>query len=157
MSRKSLEEKIVAASQAATVEAIRNSPETRLTEFASLISADPVLQALTIGDLLGVSTSSSRSRSTGRAKAAKGRAASGATAPSNSAAVDTRSKAGRQAYEGSILSELRKHKGESKDAGFIRSACGGSAEQARRALNRLIEAGSVTYTGRARSTKYAAR
>ena len=39
----------------------------------------------------------------------------------------------------------------------LRAAVGGTPDQARRALNRLIEEGSVLYTGKARGTRYRAK
>jgi hypothetical protein len=42
-------------------------------------------------------------------------------------------------------------------AGDVRRQVGGTPLQARAALNRLIEAGKLNYTGRARGTRYTAK
>lgn len=70
--------------------------------------------------------------------------------------VSTAKKSDRQAYDQKIYDWLEE-KGGWNAATEIRSACGGTAEQARKALNRLIVAGKIDYKGRARATKYKAQ
>jgi len=67
--------------------------------------------------------------------------------------VDTRTSSGRDAYDRAILDAL-KSSNKPTAASTLRGTVGGTADQARRALNRLIENGSVGYTGKARGTRY---
>ena len=70
--------------------------------------------------------------------------------------VNTRTPEGRAAYDVAVLDAVTASKkpiGSSK----LRKAIGGTPLQLRTALNRLIEAGKVTYQGKARATKYLLR
>jgi hypothetical protein len=68
--------------------------------------------------------------------------------------VNTRTEAGRAAYQDAILAFLKKQS-EPIGAAEVRKACGGTSLQARKALNVLIENEEVTFEGKARATKYA--
>ncbi len=68
--------------------------------------------------------------------------------------VDTRSAAGRTAYDQRVLAFLRSRKGEFLPAADVNEYVGGSATQIRTSLNRLIEQELVVYEGRARGTRY---
>lgn len=70
--------------------------------------------------------------------------------------VDTRTGAGRRAYQEALLEALRASSNPVA-APDLRSTLGGTSDQARRALNRLIELGKVSYTGKARGTRYQAK
>ena len=67
--------------------------------------------------------------------------------------VDTRSTSGREAYETAVLGAVESAM-DAVSAVEVRAAVGGTAQQARAALNRLIEAGRVKYRGKARGTRY---
>ncbi len=71
-------------------------------------------------------------------------------------AVNTRTPEGRAAYDVDVLNAVQ---GANKPVGssYLRKKAGGTSLQMRTALNRLIEAGKVTYQGKARATKYSAR
>ena len=82
--------------------------------------------------------------------------------PSNGAApakrgrakgVDTRTASGREAYDSAIQAVIEAAKGP-LGATQLRAKVGGTPQQARAALHRLIEAGTITYTGQARATRY---
>lgn len=68
--------------------------------------------------------------------------------------VNTRTQAGREAYDKAILGALEELGGGPVPGSAIKVKVGGTPLQARTALNRLIEAGSVTFEGKARGTKY---
>jgi len=70
--------------------------------------------------------------------------------------VNTRTPAGRDAYDAAVLTFLKAKKGTWVGAGAIRKAVGGSALQVRTTLNRLLENKGVSYRGQARSTQYQA-
>jgi hypothetical protein len=67
--------------------------------------------------------------------------------------VNTRTAAGRERYEAAVLDVVRNAKGPIR-APEIRARVGGTPQQARAALNRLIETGSVGFEGKARATAY---
>ncbi|MBL4687242.1 MAG: hypothetical protein JKY37_21780 [Nannocystaceae bacterium] len=67
--------------------------------------------------------------------------------------VDTRTAGGREAYQEAVLDVLV-GSGKPTAAAFIRRKAGGTPLQARAALNRLIEGGKVTFSGKARATRY---
>jgi hypothetical protein len=67
--------------------------------------------------------------------------------------VNTRSASGRAAYEQAVYDTIAGSKGKIA-ATQIRAKIGGTPQQARAALNRLIEQGRLTYEGKARATRY---
>lgn len=69
--------------------------------------------------------------------------------------VDTRSEVGRTTYDARVLACLQNRRGEYIAAREVLEQVGGTALQVRTSLNRLIEANSVKYQGRARGTRYA--
>lgn len=97
-------------------------------------------------------------RSKPGAAAARTAAQAGKAAPAPSKAgrarkVDTRTAGGREAYQEAVLGVLVAS-GKPTAAAFIRRKAGGTPLQARAALNRLIEGGKVTFSGKARATRY---
>ena len=95
---------------------------------------------------------SGRTRSNGATSKAK----PATTKASSSNAVNTRTPAGRDRYDAAVLQVLR-DAGNKVGAVAVRKQVGGTALQVRTALNRLIEAGSVAFEGKARATKYVAK
>lgn len=67
--------------------------------------------------------------------------------------VNTRSPAGRAEYEANVFKAVQKASGPIS-AQEVRSAVGGTPQQARAALNRLIEQGKLSFEGKARATRY---
>jgi predicted ArsR family transcriptional regulator len=84
------------------------------------------------------------------------RSGASATKSTHGDGVDTRTGAGRRAYQEALLA-LLSQSDEPMAAPDLRRQLGGTPDQARRALNRLIETGAVTYTGKARGTRYRAK
>ncbi len=68
--------------------------------------------------------------------------------------VNTRTQAGREAYDKAILEALNELGGGPVSGAKVKARVGGTPLQARTALNRLIETGAVTFEGKARGTKY---
>lgn len=69
--------------------------------------------------------------------------------------ADTRHAKSRQSYDSSILTALERRR-DWWAAIDIRKIVGGTPDQARRSLNRLIESGHVRFKGKARATVYQA-
>lgn len=68
-------------------------------------------------------------------------------------AVNTRTAEGRSAYDESLFQAV-KDAGGPAGAGALIGVAGGTSLQARAGLARLIEAGRITWSGKARGTKY---
>jgi hypothetical protein len=67
--------------------------------------------------------------------------------------VNTRTPAGREAFDKAVFDALKSIGGYA-GAGEIQKRVGGTNMQVRSAVNRLIEAGQVNWTGQARGTRY---
>ena len=67
--------------------------------------------------------------------------------------VHTRTAEGRAEYDENLFQAVQEHQGPI-GAGAIIARAGGSSLQARAGLARLIEAGRITWSGKARGTKY---
>lgn len=131
--------------RSAVVDSLRSSPNTTLGELEKLPpDIRRILKTVTIGEISRPALPEDDGAATnGRRKGGKG------------GSVDTRTHAGRRAYEASVHEALA-----SSDAPMsaqeIRGVVGGTPLQARTALNRLIESGQVTWEGKARATRYTA-
>ncbi|MCY0987092.1 hypothetical protein OV203_08155 [Nannocystis sp. ILAH1] len=156
-----------------------------LAELGKLATGElgSLLKGITIGELLGqgggaAAPASPRGRGAGKpvkvpqalAKAPEkaGRKGRGAAAPAKEApapaakrgggsksVVDTRTPAGRDAYDQGMLSALKTAPGP-QAAPDLSAVVGGTPLQVRTALARLIERGLVSWTGQARGTRYTA-
>ncbi len=127
---------------------IRSHPEMTISELGKLSVGElgGLLKQITVGDILGGSS--------GRGGRRRKNAGSKAVAKAGGAGkVNTRTQKGREAYDQAIL-EILKAKTEPVSAPEIKSEVGGTSLQIRTALNRLISQGHVTYTGKARGTRY---
>lgn len=137
----SLEAALGAAKRSALLEYALSNPATTLGELVKLGDGlGKIAETLTVRDITNATKKNGvRTVSVG-----------------NVQEVDTRTAAGRQAYEDSVFTAL-KASGGGVSAKEIRREVGGTPDQARRALNRLIEADKIKYTGQAAGTKYTAR
>jgi hypothetical protein len=135
---------IESAERAVFIELIRDNPQLSLAEIAKLGKGrfEGLLSSVTVGDIMGAS----KGRRGGRR--AEGRAVRGGKKH-----VDTRTRAGRDAYDEAILGVLQ-NASRPLRAPEITGEVGGSPLQARASLARLIDAGRVTWEGKARGTKY---
>jgi hypothetical protein len=155
------------------IEQIRSNPQMSLAELGKLATGElgSLLKGITIGELLGQAGAAPASRGGRGAKAGraaapakagrKGRAA----APAKEAApakrggakpvVDTRTPAGRDAYDEAMLNALKAADGP-RAAPELSAVVGGTPLQVRTSLARLIERGLVSWTGQARGTRYSA-
>ncbi|MDC0668471.1 hypothetical protein [Nannocystis radixulma] len=153
-----------------------------LAELGKLATGElgSLLKGITIGELLGQGGAAPPAAPRGRggakpvgvpkalvAKAPAGRKGRGAAAPAkeapapapkrggSKATVDTRTPAGRDAYDQSMLNALKNAPGP-QAAPDLSAVVGGTPLQVRTALARLIERGAVSWTGQARGTRYTA-
>jgi hypothetical protein len=127
------------------IDMIRSHPDMSLAEIAKLTKGrfSGLLSSVTVADLIRGSVGGR-----GGAKASRPRALAGG-------AVDTRTPAARKRYDDSVYKAV-KASSSPISAQDVRSQVGGTPLQARKALNRLIEGGRLTFSGKARATKYSA-
>jgi hypothetical protein len=120
---------------------IRDNPSLTIGELIGLKGEfGDVLKSLTVGEML-----SGRSDGGGRRKRGGG--------GGRPDVADTRTKAARMAYDESMYESLAAA-GKAMSAVELRGINGGTPDQARKALNRLIEGGRITFSGKARGTRY---
>jgi len=161
------------AERGVLVDQIRANPQMNLQALGKLATGPlgGLLNHITIGDLIserargGVSSPAPRGGrkaavAVAAAPAAPAAPAAGRKAKAEgggrkapAAEVDTRTAEGRAAYDAAVLGAL---KGMTKPASAsnLTAVAGGSPLQIRTALARLIEAGAVQWSGRARGTRY---
>lgn len=164
------------------ISTLRSSPELTLGELHKLSKGTlgRLFAEITLGELIhagggevapagGKSGGKGRGRGRGRGKAAdKAPAAAPAAAAAAEAeagdgrkgkrggkakAVNTRTPEGRAAYDEALYKALEAA-GAPTGAGALIGKVGGTSLQARAGLARLIEAGRITWSGKARGTKY---
>ncbi|PRP94922.1 winged helix DNA-binding protein [Enhygromyxa salina] len=159
-------------SKAALVAIIAKNPGTTVRDLKQLVSDNPMLGSITLGGLLGVGgvargrggrPKGSGSNVAAAAAAAPGAAAAGAAprkagkpGPRKGAAHkrNVRTETGREALDKEVLEALTAHGGEAVAATQLRQSLNADPTQLRTSLNRLIERGLVTFTGKARGTRY---
>lgn len=126
------------------IEMIRSHPDMSLAEIAKLTKGrfSGLLSSVTVADLIRGSVGGKGGAKPGRARAAAG-------------AVDTRTPAARKRYDDAVYKAV-KASSSPISAQDVRTQVGGTPLQARKALNRLIEGGRLTFQGKARATKYSA-
>ncbi len=143
---------------------IRANPQMTLSELGKLTAGElgPLLKGLTIGDLITAAGGAPLSKSAPKAaKASKprGRKAQAPKAKAakakatKSADVETRTATGRARYDESVLAAIKGF-GKPMSAEELRASVGGTPLQARASLARLINAGTITWEGKARGTRY---
>lgn len=133
-----LEAAILRAARQAVIDQIRKSSGLSLKELGELAKRQgEMAMGITVGEIMEGAAKVGGARRRG---------------PSPGA-VDTRTMSGRHNYQQAVLSVLDAA-GARMSALEIREAVGGSADQCRRALNRLIELGKVEFEGQTRATRY---
>jgi DNA-binding transcriptional ArsR family regulator len=152
----SFHEAVAGRAEAALVSLAARKPQTTVAELAELLATNPTLGATTLGTLLGSGKQRRRGRPPGR-KAAATRREPKPKRKAGGAAVErnVRTEAGREQFDQDVLAALRELGGDSVSATPLREAIGGGDPiQLRTSLNRLISKGLVTFSGKARGTRY---
>ena len=133
--------------RSALAEVVAKNPSTTVKELRQLVSLAPQLGSMTLDDLLGAG---SKGRRGGRRKGAGGRGRKGESTVKR----DVRRKSGRDQLDIEVLDALSQCGGESVAARQLRDILHTDPTQLRTSLNRLINAGKVTFSGKARGTRY---
>lgn len=137
-----------AAQRRALASVLRSQPTATLGELGSILQGQlgSMLKSLTIGDILGIKGAAPTDH-------ASYRPAVEPLTISGGASVNSRTAAGRRRYDAAVLSALRSA-GRPLSAGELRNMVGGSGQQIRVSLKRLVEEDGVERTGVARGTRY---
>lgn len=149
---------LAAQAKAALVEVVAANPKITVKDLGELVTGNPNLGSLTLDELLGGAPKTGRGRG-GRRKAAAGAppaaAARGKGGRKGAAHKrNVRTETGREAFDAEVLAALKEHGGDNVAATQLRNSLNADPTQLRTALNRLIERGIVTFTGKARGTRY---
>ena len=140
---------IIASHAEALRALIAANPNMTAKALRGLIADHPELGAVTLGELVGETKRPKASKAKGPRKAAKAGKTRG-----RKKAWNVRSPAGRAALEAAVLEALGELGGKDVAAGAVRKKLGATPAQIRTTLNRQIDAGAVTFTGKARGTRY---
>ena len=127
-------------------------PGATISDLLQLVRGEngSTLRGITLGELADAHNGGQTARR-GPAKRAAKRAVQ---KPVRASTPNTRTAAGRAAYDQAMLDALAHVGGGPVASADLIAKAGGSTLQARASLNRLIEAGKVTFTGKARGTRY---
>jgi hypothetical protein len=159
-------EAIASRAQDALVALAARQPQITAAELAELLASNPTLGSLTLNTLttsLGrggaVVVPKRRGRPPGR-KSTNQREVAAAPAPAakrkpaSPGKRNVRTEPGREQFDQDVLGALREAGGESVSATTLRGIVGSDPIQLRTALNRLISSELVTFSGKARGTRY---
>jgi len=145
------------------IDLLRQHPELTLGELQELARGElgPTLRSITIGDLDSGGTAQGASSTPAPGRPRTGRptgvtpdkSARTPTPVAASPEVNTRTAAGREAFDKKILEAVTAGGGP-VSATQVQARVGGTNMQVRAGLNRLIEAGHLTWSGQARGTRY---
>ena len=131
--------------KAALVDIVTKNPKTSVKDLRSLVNDNPALGDITLSELLGGGGRGSRKSGGAR----KSKARKGGARKRN-----VRTEAGRAAFDAEVIDALEAAGGDTVAATTLREALSADSTQLRTSLNRLIEQGLVTFTGKARGTRY---
>jgi hypothetical protein len=161
--------------KAALVTIVAENPKTTVGDLKDLISENHALGTLTLAELLGGTGRAARKgppskvnkpaartpgpvvRKGGGAGAGGGAAAAGGGGGAGGGAAhkrNVRTEGGREQFDSEVLEALKAQGGDTVAATQLRESIDAEPTQLRTALNRLIERGLVTFTGKARGTRY---
>ena len=147
----------------ALIQLAADRPGLTVEDVRSLMGAYPMLGAMTLTELFGALPAAG-----GRGKGRKGKAVKGrkGDAPAVEAAPkkadkggkrkgwNVRTEQGRAELDAAVLGALKDLGGVEVSAEQLRAGLGASPHQLRTSLNRHIESGAVTFSGKARGTRY---
>jgi hypothetical protein len=154
--------------KSALVTIVAENPKTTVRDLKDLIGANPALGTITLSELLGGGgRGPARKAPAQKAKPARtpgpivrkgggGAPAAGGGGGGGGGAHkrNVRTETGREAFDHEVLEALKAQGGDTVAATQLRESIDAEPTQLRTALNRLIERGLVTFTGKARGTRY---
>lgn len=150
----------------ALIQLAADRPSLTVEDVRSLMGAYPMLGAMTLTELFGALPAGGKAKAGKGRKAAKGGKGRKADAPAVEAAPkkadkggkrkgwNVRTEQGRAELDAAVLGALKDLGGVEVSAEQLRAGLGASPHQLRTSLNRHIESGVVTFSGKARGTRY---
>jgi hypothetical protein len=149
------------AARSALLSVVANHPSTSVADLRELISEHPELGGVTLSELVGQGGGGSKGAKPGPAKQSKKSSAVAAASkpvarPGKGphAEWNTRTNEGRAELDRAVIESLSAFGGVGVSAEAIRARVGATPAQIRESLNRHIEAGEVSFSGKARGTRY---
>jgi hypothetical protein len=157
------------AAVAALHSVVTNHPSTTIADLRELLAGHPRLGDVTLTEMFGAAPVRAKAgRPKGSKSAAKpaaaARPAAQAAAPAEAKKPagkrakreggETRTAEGRAALDQAVLEGLTALGGSNVSAEALRKRIGTTPAQLRASLNRHIQAGDVSFTGKARGTRY---
>lgn len=144
---------------------LANHPSTSVADLRELVAENPSLGSVTLADLLGGDAPRGPGRPRKGTKPGKAAASdagdkkAGATKRAKAGPAirdewNTHTSEGRDALDRAVLESLAAFGGVGVSAEALRARLGATPAQLRSSLNRHIEAGDVSFTGKARGTRY---
>jgi hypothetical protein len=145
---------MAAQAKAALTDVVTKNPGTTVKDLRKLISMAPELGSMTLGELLGAGGSTKTSAPRRAAKRSTAAKKGGRKRAPSIVKRDVRRQSGRDALDADVLAALEQCGGDTVAARQVREILHTDPTQLRASLNRLIAAGKVTFTGKARGTRY---
>ncbi|MFO7561445.1 MAG: hypothetical protein R6X02_02280 [Enhygromyxa sp.] len=150
---------IAEAAQEALRSLLADNPSTSVVDLRELVAEYPALGEATLTDLLGGATKAPRRGRPAKSEGAKAAAPAGdkktaKRSPKAKGEWETHTADGRAALDRAVLESLAAFGGVSVSAEALRARLGATPAQLRSSLNRHIERGDVSFTGKARGTRY---
>ena len=142
---------------------LADHPTTSVADLRELVAEYPSLGEATLAGLLGSVATAPRRGRPAKSEAAKAAAPAAEKKPAAAAKRspkagrgewETHTAEGRAALDRAVLESLAAFGGVSVSAEALRARLGATPAQLRSSLNRHIEAGDVSFTGKARGTRY---
>jgi hypothetical protein len=144
---------------------LANHPNTSVADLRELVADNPSLGTVTLAELLGGAVKSPGKKRGRPAKAAKAaapdaggdmgkKATAGKKGGKGRDEWNTHTGEGRAALDRAVLESLAAFGGVGVSAEALRARLGATPAQLRSSLNRHIEAGDVSFSGKARGTRY---
>jgi hypothetical protein len=144
---------------------LANHPSTSVGDLRELVAENPSLGGVTLAELLGGERAGPgrgrKAKVASKAAAPEGgekKAGPGAKRAKAAPAVrdewNTHTGEGRDALDRAVLESLAAFGGVGVSAEALRARLGATPAQLRSSLNRHIEAGDVSFSGKARGTRY---
>lgn len=146
------------AARGALLSVVADHPNTSVADLRELVADHPGLGGLTLAELFGKGAgkgSAMRSAKEAPKAAMGGYKGKPSIKPSKEHGEwDTRTEEGRTALDRAVFETLAAFGGVGVSAEAIRARLGATPAQVRTSLNRHIEAGDVSFSGKARGTRY---
>lgn len=133
---------------------IADHPTMRVVDLREILAEHPALGSLTLTDLLGQSGGSRQPKAKPQRTKANVRTPAAAKKAGAQGKWNTHTDEGRAALDRAVLEALAVFGGVGVSAEALRARLGATPAQLRASLNRHIEAGDVSFSGKARGTRY---